>query len=218
VQENRRILTLYACQYAQSLLSWQISKYGKDPKIKNGDVVIVLDKIVPHHYKEEGTVDPAAVKHRKHLLLLTKSDEKTDSAGRVEIDPWSDPGISEIMGLPKLEMEAQLLEAGLLRLPALSEAIEQAETFEDPEDLCVAHNFNDPMSTQNLQYPTGFKITKNRVITVEPAPKAATAIPKKTVQFRDVYSGESDTPIVVSPPPLRTASGRVSRPPARLNL
>jgi hypothetical protein len=244
VQENRRILTLYACQYAQSLLSWQISKYGQDPKIQNGDVVIVLDKIVLHHYKSarraigrvvqtsvsgndfcikmvsqgEGDRRPPAVKHRKHLLLLCKSDEKTDSKGRLEIDPWSDPDVSEIMAQPKLEMEAQFLKEGQLRLPALSEAFKQAETFKDPEDFYVAHDFSNPMSALNLQYPTAFKITKNRVLTAEPAPKAATAIPKKTVQFRDVYSGESDNPIVVSPPPLRTASGRASRPPVRLNL
>ena len=266
VQENRRILTLFASQYSQSLLAWQMTKYGADPKIQNGDVVIVLDKIVLHHYHSarraigrvmqtsesgnafriqmvsqgKGDGRPHAIKHRKHLLLLAKSREEASPSGLIQIDPWADAGVSEMMSRPKLDMEARFFEAGLSRLPSLAEVVQESETFKHPDDVYTAHDFADPLSAQNLHYPGAFRIIKDRLVDEDPGPAEVAAPlvepqeemtgppapppvepaapPVETIRLRDPLSGSVDAPVVVPPPAARTASGRVVKPRVRLNL
>ena len=176
-QETKRILTIFACQYIHSLLAWQVTKFGLVPNLDIGDVVIVLDRVVLHHYRSatraigrivdkspsgqavrvamvsQGPHDkrPETVKHRKHVMLLAKGSGMTDQI--THIDPMDDDQVNDFMSQPRLKLQSAFFEAGIEQLPSIQEALNEVKEFEDPDDLLIQDDFVNPMSALDLAYP-----------------------------------------------------------------
>jgi hypothetical protein len=190
--EIRRVLTAFAAQQMKATAAWQAKKFGAQPEIRVGDVVVVLDKIILHHYRStrraigritqvstsgqsfrikmvsQGPHDrrPIATKHRKHLLLLVRGEDM--GKGVIPLDPMADQQVNDLMSLPMLEMEAAFFTAGLDKIPEITKAEKEMEEFKDPEDVFTLFHLNRPFSAMHLLYPSS-QSTKPKVAATKEA-------------------------------------------------
>ena len=192
-QETKRIVTIFAHQYMAALLSWQITRYGDQPAIYPGDVVIILDKITMHHYKSarrsigvvlstsksgfafrikmctkgKGDRRLDSVKHRKHLLLLARGAENKDKVN--SIDPLSDGNVQQLLNELPHDLNSSFFEGAMERLPDMTEIAEELKQFEDPEDLWTLAQINDPATASDILNPRE-EIIPDLIIREEKAP------------------------------------------------
>lgn len=196
-----------------------MKKFGKDPEIGNGDVVILLDRVTLHHYSSarraigqsfriqmvsrgKGDHRPRPIKHKKHLLLLVKSDDVGKNI--VPIDPFADDEVSSLMNKPKVEMQAKFYEGGLDQFAGFKQVRKQLHTFKDPDDMLIGNDLDNPMSAMNLRYP-GEGRTVKEVLVTEPKPI------EKQKEKTSKEAKEPPPKMAPALPPVTTSRGRVSK-------
>jgi hypothetical protein len=186
-EEIRRVLTIFGAQQMKATAAWQAKKFGKQPKINVGDVVVVLDRIILHHYRSarraigrvmqvstsgqsfrikmvtQGPHDrrPPATKHRKHLLLLVRGEDL--GSGVIPLDPFADQQVNDLLSQPKLELEAAFFSSGLDKIPEITKAEREMAEFKDPEDAFTLFHLDRPFNALDMLYPTGHN-KKNKVV------------------------------------------------------
>jgi hypothetical protein len=230
--ETRRITTIFASHYMHRLAAWQVQKFGKQPQVLVGDVVIVTDKILLHHYRSarraigrvlaisisgqsfnirmvsrgKGDPRPDVVKHRKHLLLLARCK---DNQGKVtHIDPLEDGQVSELMGKDRMSLKSEFFSSGLERLPCIQDVNEAVREFEDPDDLELEADISRPPTAADL-FNTRSVIAKEVAVKPdEPEKKKATA--KSSLISQEIKEKAA--------PAFTSRSGRESRPPTRFGV
>ena len=190
--ESRRLLTIFASQYLNRLLAWQLTKFGKDPPLAKGDVVVVSDLITMHDYtssrraigivtditkdgqqcelrmtrKKNGPKRQPMFKHRKHLLLLVRG---ADTHHRpMFLDPLGDNNVAEFMAQPTIDINSRFFEAGLDQLPCLTAAEQRVTEFMEPQEILNEADFLDPFLIATAIQPE-VPVLKNRLVPLEPA-------------------------------------------------
>ena len=129
--ETRRIFTLWGSHYIKTLIAWETKKFGRHCNMLPGDIVIVLDRVLQHHYasakraigriikvaksghqfaikmasRGPGDYRPIATKSRKHLILLARAAENAHKP--VHVDPLSDEDVAELLKQPRPDLVSE---------------------------------------------------------------------------------------------------------------
>ena len=229
--ETRRIITIWAHQSMTNLLAWQVSKFGDQPAIYAGDVVVVLDKITMHHYrstrrsigrvilasnsglsfrikmcsKGKGDYRPDSVKHRKHLLLLARGADNINKV--INLDPFADDGVQQLLTHLHKDLRSHFFENAMEKLPDISAIREELQQFDDPDNMWTLAQINDPATAYDLLHPKG-EIIPDLIVK-----EGKNAKPAKIPKPQDSVRSPMEEPEEVKPV-VRTRHGRaVNRPP-----